>query len=155
MRDSAGLSDTDTSFGVELLTLYGLSVSTPTIDFGVLNVGDDTGATTTLSTVVNTGNAPIDIELSGTDLEGPSGPAGAIGVGQQKVATSTFTYASCSVCQLLAGPSTPIDIEVDLPKPTSTSTPVTEDLFWGINVPINTAAESHSGTNTFIATSDI
>ncbi len=153
IRDASGLY-TSASAGQELFTTYGLSISTPNINFGALDLGTDTGATTTITTVVNTGNASIDIELYGTDLEGPGGPAGKIDVGEQKVATSTFTYASCSVCQALAGIATPVDLVVDLPKPTATSTTVSDDLYWGIRVPIGTAATTLTGQNTFMATGD-
>ncbi len=152
IRDASGIYASSTATGVELLTLYGISLSTPTINFGLLNLGDNTGATTTQTTIVNTGNAAIDIQLLGTDLEGSGGPAGSIPVGQQKVATSTFTYASCSVCQALTGSAS--TFEVDLPKPTATTSAISDDLFWGINVPINTAATTLTGTNTFLATGD-
>ena len=148
VEDSTGLRDTETTAAVELLTLYGLSIDT-NIDFGSLEVGQDTGATTTQTTVTNTGNSNIDIQLQGTDL---SGTGSTIDVGEQKYATTTFTYASCTICSFLTGSAT--NVEVDLPKPTSTSTPITDDIYWGINIPTGTKALPHSGLNTFWATSD-
>lgn len=152
IQDASGLSATAQATGADMNTLYGLTVTTPPIDFGSLSIGENTGATTSISTIANTGNAPIDIDIAGTDLVGPSGPSGAIPVGQQAYATSTFNYGSCSVCQFLTGSAT--HLEVDLPKPTATSTTVSDDLYWGINVPVGVAAETHTGTNTFIATTD-
>ncbi len=151
IRDASGIY-ANASAGQEVFTTYGLTISTPTINFGALDLGQNTGATTTITTVVNTGNAAIDIQLLGTDLEGPGGPAGAIPVGEQKVATSTFTYSSCSICQALTGSAS--SFEVDLPKPTATSSTISDDLYWGINVPINTAATTLTGTNTFMASGD-
>jgi hypothetical protein len=152
IQDASGRAATAQASSAEMNTLFGLTVTTPPINFGSLEVGQDTGATTTISTIANTGNSPIDIDIAGTDLVGPSGPSGAIPVGSQAYATSTFNYGSCSVCQFLTGSAT--HLEVDLPKPTATSTTVSDDLYWGITIPVGVAAETHTGTNTFIATSD-
>jgi hypothetical protein len=148
VQDSTGLSGIATSSGVELLTLYGLRIDTPAIDFGDLAAGADTGSVNAQTTMVNTGNTPIGIQVAGTDLTGTSS---SIPVGEQKYATSTFAYGSCSICQFLTGSATNVDIS--LAKPTSTTTPVTDELYWGINVPTGTRATTHQGTNTFIATS--
>ncbi|MCL9972016.1 MAG: DUF2341 domain-containing protein, partial [Candidatus Pacebacteria bacterium] len=148
VEDSTGLRDTQTTPGVELLTLQALSV-TAAIDYGSLEVGSTTGATNQQTTVLNTGNANIDIQLEGTSL---TGTGSSIPVGEQKFATTTFSYSACSICQFLTGTAT--TFEVDLPKPTSTSTPSADDVYWGINVPTGTKAVPHSGTNTFWATTD-
>ena len=147
LRDSTGLTALATSSPVELLTLYGLSISTPSIDFGSLTAGSDTGSVNVQTSMINTGNTPIGIQVSGTDLTGASST---IPVGQQKYATSTFAYGSCSICQFLTGSAT--NVNVSLAKPTSTSTPVTTDIYWGIAIPNGTDASTHTGTNTFMAT---
>jgi hypothetical protein len=148
IMDSTNQIATTSSPTVELLTLFGLRVSESAIDFDALAAGANTGAVNEQTTVLNTGNSLIDIDLSGTDL---TGGASTIGVGQIKYATSTFSYASCSICSFLTGSASEVD--VNIPKPTSSTTPSGDDLFWGINVPNGTAAVLHSGTNTFIATS--
>lgn len=146
VQDSIGLRDTQTAIGVDLLTLYGLNITTGNIDFGSLAVGQNTGTFDATTTVANTGNSPIDIKVSGTDL---SSGANTIAVGQQKYATSTFAYGSCSLCQFLTGSAASVSVEI--PKSTSTSTQNTSNLYWGIGIPSGTAAESFTGTNTFIA----
>jgi hypothetical protein len=146
--DTAGEYDVDTSLGVELFTLYGLSIDN-SINYGSLEVGQNTGAVNATTSVSNTGNSNIDIQLSGTDLT--SGQT-SIAVGEQKFATSTFAYGSCSICNFLTGSAT--DIEVDLPTASATTSPSIDDVYWGINVPSGTAAILHQGTNTFIAVSD-
>jgi len=147
VTDSTSLNDTEVSSGVNLLTLYGLALQTLNINFGSLIPGADTGTQNATTTIENTGNAPINIDLSGTDL---SGTGGSIPVGQQKYATSTFTYGSCAICQYLTGSATNVSIE--LPKSTSTSTPSTSDIYWGISVPVGTGSNTYQGTNTFTAT---
>ena len=139
---------TSTSDGVDVVTLWALSAVSGDIDYGTLNLGEDTGGFNVNSQVQNTGNSGIDIQVEGTDLlDGPS----SIPAGNQKFATSTFTYSSCSICTALSGSAT--NLEVDLPKPTST-TPVTDDLFWGVYVPSGSAATTYNGQNTFYATGD-
>ncbi len=149
VTDASGASDVETPIGVEMLTLFGLSLDTSGINFGSLEVGQNTGTTNATTTLRNTGNTNIDIQLSGTNLTDGSS---SIAVGEQKFATTTFAYSACAICQFLTGSAA--NLELDLPKPTSTSTPITDELYWGINVPSGTAATLHAGTNTFIATSD-
>jgi hypothetical protein len=134
---------------VDLFTLWGLAPKTGLISYGTLGVGEDTGSTTASTTFQNTGNAGIDITVAGSDM---TAPGSSIPAANQKYATSTFAYASCVICSALSGFASPI--EVDLPKPTSTSTPVTDDLYWGIYVPTGTGGQTHYGQITFYATGD-
>jgi hypothetical protein len=146
--DSTGNVATTTSPGVDLLTLWGLSVTTGGINYGLVELDQDTGGFNATSTLRNTGNDNVDVNLEGTDLTNGSST---IPVGNQKYATSTFTYASCVICAALSG--TASTLEVDLIKPTST-TPIVDDLYWGIYVPTGVAGTTHYGQNTFYATGD-
>ena len=146
VKDSTGFNTVATSFGVELNTLYALAVTTGTIDFGSITVGQNSGTTVATSTIQNTGNAGIDIQVSGTNL---TDGANTIAVGEQKYATSTFQYGSCSICQFLTGSATNVDLNI--PKPAATTTQSTSTVYWGINIPNGTAATLHTGINTFIA----
>ncbi len=146
LQDSTGLTAFASSSPVDVLTLRALQISTPSIDFGDLSAGADTGAVNTQTTIVNTGNTPIGITVAGTDLAG----AVNIPVGSQKYATTTFAYGSCSLCQFLTGSAT--NVNVSLAKPTATTTPVTSNIYWGITVPNGTDASVHTGSNTFTAT---
>ncbi len=140
---------TSTSAGVEMLTLWGLSLTNGGIGYGSIELASDSGGVNATSTLQNTGNDNIDIQLAGTDMTG--GASSNIPVANQKYATSTFTYSSCTICTALA--STTNTFEVDLAKPTST-TPVTDDLYWGIYVPVGVEGTTHNGQNTFYATGD-
>jgi hypothetical protein len=148
--DSTNLFGTATSSPDDVGTLRALAISTSNIDFHGMNVGDysTTSATTT---VVNTGNSPIDIRLTGTSLSNSHGDT--IDVGQLKFASSTFSYGSCALCLVLSGSAT--NVNVNIAKPTSTSTPSTGNVFWGINIPTGTPAtgvgDPYTGTNTFEA----
>ena len=146
--DSGGNSDTSSGLGVLTYTMRALSVAEG-IDYGTLSVGSTTEDVNATTTIKNTGNDNIDVSLDGTDLVSAGG---SITVNNQKYATSTFTYSACVICKFLTGTST--DYEIDLPKPTSTTTPSTDEVFWGIQVPTGSAGLSHQGVNTFIAKPD-
>ncbi|MFA6566032.1 MAG: DUF2341 domain-containing protein, partial [Candidatus Paceibacterota bacterium] len=145
IADATAYKDTDTSIGVDLYTLRALTASND-IDYGSLYVGSTTESTNQVTTLRNTGNGSVAVLLDGSDLVGAGG---SIPVNEQKYSSTTFTYGSCSLCGLLTGVSTRFD--VNLPKPTTT-TPVTDNLYWGINIPFGTSAETHHGTNNFMAT---
>ena len=144
ISDEGGLSDTEiTPSGVELFTLLALDV-TSTIDYGSLNPGSDTGATNQTTVVTNTGNTLLNPDVSGTNMTGPG--ASVITVSEQKFSTSLFTYSSGGTVLSLTDQASGIT----LAKPTST-TPVTDDLFWGISVPSGLESGSYTGQNTFTA----
>lgn len=149
VQDQSGLVATQTAPFVELLTLRALSATDP-INYGSLEVNADTGSTNASTTFTNLGNDAIDILIEGTDLT--DGVSSIIPVTTQKFATSTFTYSSCVFCSSLTASSSLY--ELDLTKPTSTSTPVTDELYWGISIPYGVSANAHSGANIFYATGD-
>jgi hypothetical protein len=127
-------------------TLWALAVTSGDIEYGTLNVGEDTGSINVASEVQNSGNSNIDIEVDGTDL---TNGASSIPVGNQRFASSTFTYSSCTICESLSGVATELNVNIN--KPTSTSTPETTDIYWGIYVPTGVAGLQHYGQNTFYA----
>ena len=131
-----------------MLTLWALDLTTGEIDYGTLGVGQDTGGINATTSLQNTGNDNIDVELEGTNL---TASGSSIPVANQVFATSSFTYSGCVICTALSGAATPY--EVDLVKPTDTA-PVTDVLYWGIYVPVGTGGQTHFGENTFYATGD-
>lgn len=139
--DQAGASGSGASgTGAELNTLLALNV-TGSIGYGSLSPGGNTGGTNQTTVVTNTGNAAIDTNLSGTNL---TSGANTIAVGNQKYATSTFTYSGCSVCTALT--TSPVQYILNILKPTSTA-PVTQNVYWGLSVGTNPSG-SYTGTNT-------
>ena len=149
VEDQAGGTDLASAPGVELLTLRALDV-TNTINYGSLEVANDTGSTNATTTIENQGNDAIDVQIVGSDLS--DGDTSTIDADQQIFATSTFTYSTCTDCTTLA--TTSINYEVDLSKPTTTTPATLDDLYWGIAIPFGTASNPHSGNNTFYAIGD-
>jgi hypothetical protein len=146
VQDSSGYRDTQTSLGVEMNSLRALNITTGDIDFGSLAVGQNTGTTNATTTARNTGNTPIDIDVSGTNMQGS---LGVIATSSQIYATTTFAYGSCSICQFLSGTAAPANVNVA--KPTSTSTAQQQDIYFGITIPNGTDTGLHTGVNTFTA----
>jgi hypothetical protein len=134
---------TSTSMGIDVWTLRSLSLIGGGINYGEVGLGEDTGSYNATSTLWNTGNIGINVELEGTDLVAG---VSSIPVGNQLFATSSFTYAGCVICTALAGTASAVDL--NLPKPTST-TPITDTLFWGIHVPTGVAGATHQGLTVF------
>jgi hypothetical protein len=135
----------NSSSNQELYTLKALT-SSSTINYGSITVGADTGASDATTTVSNTGNTVLNLLLSGSNMTAGSST---ISVDKQKYATSTFVYSSCTLCNSLATSSNPFNIGIV--KPTTTTTPFSGNLYWGLAVPNGTAATTHSGVNTFLA----
>ncbi len=149
VNDQSGAVATATAPSIDLLTLRAIAINN-SIDYGTLSVQTDTGGYNATTTIENIGNDYIDISVEGTDLT-DSGVS-VIPVGEQIFATSTFNYSACTICTTLG--STATNYEVDLNKPTTTSPTVTDQVFWGINVPFGVSGTPHQGNNTFYAIGD-
>jgi hypothetical protein len=147
----AEVSDTSNGYGfnttpsVELNTLRAISVTGP-INYGSLAVSSNTGATNASTTVSNQGNVGADLEIQGSDLTGSG--SSVIPANQQKFATSTFTYSTCTSCHLVSS-TTPYALDVNMSKPTVASPAVTKSVYWGIAVPYGVKSVAHSGINVF------
>jgi hypothetical protein len=140
----SSLSRVTASSSQELYTLRAFSASN-TIAYGSVTVGQNTGPFNPTTTIRNTGNTLINMLVSGTDMTSGSSTITAV---NQKYATSSFTYSSCTLCQTLS--TTSQAFAINLAKPTTT-TAVTTLMYWGINVPTGVAATTHSGFNTLTA----
>jgi hypothetical protein len=143
--DSQGLSDTDTAVA-ELNSLKAIALGTSVIDYGSIEVGSSTQSGTNPSiNVQNAGNTLYEVHIAGTDL---SASGSTIGVDNQRYATSTFAVDSCTLCGVLS--ATPTGFGLILPKPVST-VPVSENLYWGIQIPNGTKTVPHNGIINLLA----
>ena len=141
-------SHNTSSANQELYTLSGLT-TTSTIAYGTLAIGGDTGPSDATTSVNNTGNAALNLNLGGDHLR--SG-ASIVSYDKQKYATSTFTYSSCPICSVLTASTTPTYVPLNVLKATSTAWSPFKDIYWGISIPTGTAATTFSGYNIFGAT---
>jgi hypothetical protein len=109
-------------------------------------------ATTSLRSVGNTG---LDQLLGGDSMcttYGPSTPCpvsatSTIPESEQHYASSSLAYGSGNA---LTASSSPTLFQIQILKPTSTTTPSKKTTYWGINVPGTISlAGSYTGRNTF------
>lgn len=149
VMDQSSLTDLASAPGVELLTLRALEVNS-LIDYGSLEVAENTGSTNATTTIENLGNDSIDVQIVGSDLS--DGGSSLIPANQQIFATSTFSYATCVSCTALD--TDPINYEIDLAKPTAPTPLTTDSIYWGIEVPFGVASNPYTGNNTFYAIGD-
>ena len=129
----------------DIYTLSGLT-TTSTIAYGSITVGADTGNRDATTSVNNTGNSILNLDLGGDHLRAG---ANTISYDKQKYATSTFTYSACPICSILAPSTTPAYVLLAVPKATSTAWSPFKDVYWGISIPTGTAATTFSGFTTF------
>jgi len=140
----------DTIVEVNELTALEVTFGSP-ISYGEVIAGQDTGSTNKTTTVRNTGNRGIDVNLSGTNLAGAL-CGGTITMDNQEYKNTTpFSWGSGTDL-------TDLDVRymngsVSWAKPTSV-TPITNNIYWGIGVPLGMAPGTCSGTNYFTAEKD-
>jgi hypothetical protein len=149
VSDQGGATDFETSPGIDVVTMRALDVMN-SIDYGIVDINENTGIFNPDVSVVNLGNEAIDVEVAGTDMT--DGIASVIPATQQRFATTTFDYDACGSCNILSVIGAPV--EVDLAKPITSNPPVTDAIYWGIAVPFGIASNPHSGVNVFTAISD-
>ena len=116
------------------------------IDFGdSLFPTDNTGTDDATTTIVNIANSPINTRISGTDLDGVY-YSYVIGVNNIKWATTTFDYELEQ--DYLKTSEYPVDL--DAPRPTTSTGEVSDDIYWGIGIPFDAEADRYYGQNNFI-----
>jgi hypothetical protein len=157
--DDAAISSLVTSsIGQELISFVALDLITASIPYGGLEPGDDTGTLSATTTILAVGNTALDQENIGESMcttfavgnECAVSATSTVPESQQKFATTSLAYGSLLATTLSS--TTYQQIELDVAKTTSTSTPSQGVTYWGIAVPISiTLAGSYEGLNTFTA----
>lgn len=156
--DSAVGSLVTSSIGQELISFVALDLITATIPYGGLEPGQDTGTLSATTTILAVGNTALDQENTGESMCGtytvatecPVSLTSTVPENRQKFASSSLSYASGFATSLSS--STYQEIELNVTKTTSTSTPNQGISYWGIAVPASiTLAGSYTGLNTFSA----
>ncbi len=137
-------SATNSAETIEVNTLNAL-VITSSLDYGLLGAGATSTASVT-TTATSTGNAAIDVKLSGLDM---SSNGYTIPVGQQEYATSSLSYGDGID---LTGSL--VTLEVDLSKPDTAPSTSTDDILWRIGIPPGQQTGTYYGTTTVVAVAD-
>lgn len=121
---------------------------TSVINYDPLLPGDDTGSSNETTTVTNTGNTILDLEMSGDNFctDYPTCSGSQIAVGYQEFYTSTFTYGLGTPLS-----SSPETVQIDLAKSTSNPANSSTSIYWGMGVPNPKEDGGYSGANTLLA----
>ena len=143
---------TNTAQTIEVNTLNALNV-TASVAYGSVGANSDTGSTNQTTTITVTGNNALDTQLSGDVMctNYPTCSGGVLQPSQQEYSLNAFTYGAGTD---LAATTSPATVETVLAKPTATTSPVTDDVLWGIGIPNGQTTGSYTGQNTFTAVSD-
>jgi len=154
--DNATGSLYESTVGVEVRSFLAFALNTLTIPYGALEPGQQNDPLVATTTVSATGNVGLDKSVEGESMCTsytsstlcPNSSTSTIPESEQRFATGTVTYASA----VALSSSTVQQIEVNVPKSTSTSTQATNNAYWGIRVPASvTFAGDYYGQNTFYA----
>lgn len=134
----------------EVNKLVALNV-TSSVSYGSLQAGNNTGASNEVTTITNTGNSAIDLEISGSNLctDHPTCSGATIGVGQQQYKDTTFTYGAGTALG-----TSPATLNMSLAKPTDSPSNSTGSVYWGIALPSQISVGSYSGQNNIVAIPD-
>ncbi len=162
---AAGVDD-DAATGVlvagsilqDVASLLGIALDDPTIPYGALEPGDRTDPLAASTTIRAVGNTGIDELLQGESMCGtytsavtcPTSATSTIAERYQVFATSTVTYGTATSAGRTLSSTTQKELELNVAKPTATSTQTSGVTYWGIEVPLSiTLAGSYTGENTF------
>ncbi|MBU0646659.1 hypothetical protein KJ611_04310 [Patescibacteria group bacterium] len=145
--EDAGGQGTPDSDGIEMNSLAALNV-TSAINYGTLDLGEDTNLVRQNATITNTGNVNIDVEFSGTNM---SCDSGFVPVGGQKYSTKDEKY---SLMDYVLSAS-PVEQDIDLAAQTDDAVVSTDEIYWGLAAPATGAGGYCTGTNTISAVNDI
>ncbi|MBI2120842.1 MAG: hypothetical protein HYT94_04430, partial [Parcubacteria group bacterium] len=127
---------TEGTTGTELTSFLAYSVATTSIAYGGLQPGQQNDPISQTTDMSATGNMGLNQSLYGDDMcttyPSCSGLAtNTVPAAEQKFATSSVAYAS----GVAMSSTTPYQLDVKVPKTTSTSSPQTKNTFWGIHIP--------------------
>ncbi|MEK7462639.1 MAG: hypothetical protein AAB618_03620 [Patescibacteria group bacterium] len=156
--DSAVGNLVTSSIGQELISFVALDLITASIPYGGLEPGDDTGTLSATTTILAVGNTALDQESIGESMcttfavgnECAPSATSTVPEDQQEFSTTSLSYGSVQALTLSS--TTPQELELDVTKTTSTSTPSQGITYWGIAVPGTISlAGSYEGLNTFTA----
>ncbi len=158
--DTAVGAYAESTVGVDVLPLLAFDLATVQIPYGALEPGQKNEILTATTTMLATGNVGLDKDVTGSSMcstytnASPCLPSltSTIPESEQVFATSSVTYTTAEGLGSTLSSTTPKEIEINIPKSTSTSTPAQRNAYWGIRVPGTiTFAGAYTGQNTFTA----
>jgi hypothetical protein len=154
--DAATSQFVATASPVELISFTAIDLLTAEIPYGALEPGANSGTLGSPTTIRSLGNTGIDQEVQGESMcpdfevgnECPVSLTSTVPEDQQKFSSTSLAYTSPLAVTLSS--TTANEVELNVNKTTSTSSPQEGITYWGIAVPDTiTLAGSYTGLNTF------
>lgn len=159
--DAAVGGFSESTIGVNVKALLAFSMgSTPSIPYGSLEPGQKNETLVATTTISATGNVGLDKDVQGSSMcstytnASPCAPSATstIPESEQVFGTSTVSYTFAEGAGHTLSSTTPKEIEINVPKSTSTSTQAARSAYWGIRVPGTISyAGAYTGQNVFTA----
>jgi hypothetical protein len=158
--DTAVGAYTESTSGVAVKALLAFALKTPSIPYGALEPGQKNEVLVATTTISATGNVGLDKDVQGSSMcstytnLAPCLPSdtSTIPEYEQVFATSSVAYTTAEGWGNTLSSTTPKEIEINVPKSTSTSTQAERSAYWGIRVPGTiTFAGAYTGQNIFTA----
>src|SRR3989339_102392 len=154
-RAALAISDDNGAFGiatsvagVDVETNTALDVTESGINYGTMSAGSNTGNNNATTTVVNYGNSPLDAGIYGTDMiDSPY----YIRATYQEYSLINFGWGAGTDLSSSTIPYAELDVLIA--RPTSL-TNVTDEVLWGLGLPVTTHSGDYTGTTTFVAIID-
>jgi len=148
--DDDGAYGTATSVsGVDVATLTALNIDEEAIPYLTIKSGDNSGDYNATTTVENYGNCPLD---AGVDVNDMDKAPDVIEAENQEFATSTFTYGSGTWSVEQA--SSTLQVDTDTVRPVTGALDISDEIYWGIYIPVGKPSGTYTGLNTFTAILD-
>ena len=141
---------------VDLISFTAIDLITAQIPYGALEPGNNTGTLNATTTIRSTGNTSIDQQVQGESMcptfsvgnECDVSATSTVPENQQKFSSTSLSYGS--VLATILSSTTPSEVELDIDKSTSTSSPNSGITYFGIAVPSSISlAGAYTGLNTF------
>lgn len=131
---------------VDVAGVSALAVEENQIPYGSIRGGQNSSTTNATTTIDNYGNVPINTTFEGVDMLRQGG-GGWIGSDQQWYSLSNFTYGA-GTWQLASG-SPSAARNLDLIRPTTALSDISDQVFWGIAIPAGKLSGIYDGSNIF------
>jgi hypothetical protein len=145
----SGSNSYTTPNGREVIAAAALDISQTSIPYGIIKSGQNSGTANATTSVVNYGNTPLNTDVSGTWMRDIGNVYHINEDNQEWSLSAGFNYTTGTNLSS----TSPANINVDISRPTST-TDVTDDIYWGIGIPPGQQSGDYYGSTTFIAAVD-
>ncbi len=128
-----------------------LDISEESVNYETLYAGEDSGTDNETTTIMNTGNKVIDVELNGDDCctDYPTCSGYILDVENQEYSTSGFEYGSG-----IDLTDTAVTVDLSLIKPTTAPSNSIGYVYWGIGIPSLQGVGNYIGKIYFVAVND-